>query len=236
MSVTSESLIGTARNFLHVRSLDVDTQPGTRCGCPPAPLAPGPGCRKIRRSISGPTVEDLGTAAASLSLCVQGTSAYGPLIDTPLEEQPAFSRRGRKKPSPGSVCAFDLPPEHGGWVPGLIRVRTTPRRSRAATGARLSVSPTFGLTYKVGGKGLLLVGEPRSRQAPAAVPGPGLYPPDRGFSFRPDEQDGILTPLPRELEGMPLRLEALPRSNAWWTRATSPSCSTDKAGTCPTSK
>jgi len=191
--------------LLHVRVSNVDNISLGQVRVPPLLLPQALAAEKSGADLKQ-TVEDLGTAAAQLKPLVQGTSAYGPFMGTPLEEQQLFPAGGEKNRLLAVSVPLTFRQNKEAGALELIRVRDNAEGSRAATGARLFRITDLGLTYKVGDKGLLLWVTSLKSGAPAA--GAQVLAFTRQtevFPLGQTDKDGILTFSPRELEGISLK-------------------------------
>ncbi|MEJ2091762.1 MAG: MG2 domain-containing protein [Syntrophobacterales bacterium] len=194
-----------SRQLLHVRVANVENLNLSQIRVPPLLLPQALAAEQAGADLEQ-TLKELRTAAQQLAPLIQGKSVYAPFGGTPLEEKQLFPAGGEKN----RVLAVSLPlsfrqnKEAGALE--LIRVQDNQVGSGAAAGPRHFRITDLGLTYKVGGKSLLLWVTSIKSGAPAAgVQVLAVTRHAEVFPLGVTDKDGILTFTPRELDGLSLQ-------------------------------
>jgi alpha-2-macroglobulin len=194
-----------SRQLLHVRVSNVDNLQVGKVRVPPLLLPQALAAEKAGADLKQ-VLEELRTAAEQLKPLLQGKSSYAPFAGAPLEENQLFPAGGEKN----RLLAVSLPlsfrqnKEAGALE--LIRVRDNQEGSRAAAGPSLFRITDLGLTYKTGGKSLLLWVTSLKDGVPAAgVQVLAFTRQTEVFPLGQTDKDGILIFSPRELEGLSLK-------------------------------
>jgi uncharacterized protein YfaS (alpha-2-macroglobulin family) len=194
-----------SQQLLHVRVANVTNLNLEQVRVPPLLLPQALAAEKAGSDLQE-TMEQLRTAAAELNPLVQGKSAYAPFVGTALEEKELFPAREEEN----RLLAVSLPlsfrQDKKAGALELIRVRDNQEGSRAAAGPRLFRVTDLGLTYKTGGKSLLLwVTSLKGGGPVAGVQVLAFTRQTEVFPLGQTDKDGILTFSPRELEGFSLK-------------------------------
>jgi len=194
-----------SRQLLHVRVANVDNLHLSQVRVPPLLLPQALAAEKSGADLKK-ILEELDAAMSQLQPLLKGKSAYAPFVDSPRAEQQLFPAGGEKNRVLAVSVPLNFRKNREAGVLELIQVRDNQEGSRAAAGPRLFRITDLGLTYKVGGRGLLLWVTSLKTGAPVAgVQVLAFTRQTEVFPLGQTDQDGVLTFSPRELEGVSLK-------------------------------
>lgn len=194
-----------SRQLLHVRVANVDAVQVGMVRVPPLLLPQALAAEQAKADLKQ-AAQELRTALDQLKPLIQGKSAYEPFGGEPLTENQLFPAGGEKN----RVLAVSLPlsfrQDKAKGALQLVRVQDNLEGSQAAAGPGLFRITDLGLTYKTGGKSLLLWVTSLKDGVPAAdVQVLAFTRQTEVFPLGRTDKDGVLNYVPRELDGISLK-------------------------------